>query len=89
MGMLILIREFWVSGLREYTATHNIQGTSDVTYLAKIKTTLQFIAIGSYLFSFSYSLSLGTFISSFILFLSLLVSFKTGMTYTTNVLKSK
>ena len=89
MGMLILIREFWVSGLREYTATHNIQGTSDVTYLAKIKTTLQFIAIGSYLFSFSYSLSLGTFISSFILFLSLLVSFKTGMTYTTNVLKLK
>ena len=89
MGMLILIREFWVSGLREYTATHNIQGTSDVIYLAKIKTTLQFIAIGSYLFSFSYSLSLGTFISSFILFLSLLISFKTGMTYTSNVLKSK
>tara|TARA_B100000902_G_scaffold399696_1_gene471894 strand:+ start:1382 stop:1921 length:540 start_codon:yes stop_codon:yes gene_type:complete len=89
MGTLILIREFWVSGLREYTAVNNIQGASDVSYLAKIKTTLQFIAIGSYLFSFSYGLSLGIFISSFILFLSLLVSFKTGMTYTENVLKSK
>ncbi len=89
MGTLILIREFWVSGLREYTAVNNIQGASDVSYLAKIKTTLQFIAIGSYLFSFSYGLSLGIFISSFILFLSLLVSLKTGMTYTENVLKSK
>ena len=89
MGVILLIREFWVSGLREYTASNNIQGASDVTYLAKIKTTLQFTSIGSYLFSFSYGLSLGIFISSFILFLSLLVSLKTGMTYTENVLKSK
>tara|TARA_Y100000591_G_C21486675_1_gene523095 strand:+ start:134 stop:592 length:459 start_codon:yes stop_codon:yes gene_type:complete len=89
MGTLILIREFWVSGLREFTAANNIQGASDVSYLAKIKTTLQFFAIGSYLFSFSYNLSLGIFISSFILFLSLLVSFKTGISYTRNVLRLK
>ena len=89
MGTLILIREFWVSGLREYTAVNNIQGASDVSYLAKIKTTLQFIAIGSYLLSFSYNLSIGIFISSFILFLSLLVSIKTGITYTNNTLKLK
>ena len=89
MGTLILIREFWVSGLREYTAANHIRGASDVSYLAKIKTALQFLAISSYLFSFSYSFSLGIFISSFILFLSLLVSLKTGITYTGNVLKSK
>tara|TARA_B100000900_G_scaffold415738_1_gene446920 strand:- start:1543 stop:2082 length:540 start_codon:yes stop_codon:yes gene_type:complete len=89
MGVIILMREFWVSGLREYTATNHIQNASDVSFLAKVKTTLQFISIGSYLFSFSYSLSLGIFISSFILFLSLLVSLKTGMTYTSNVLKLK
>ena len=89
IGTLMLIREFWVSGLREYTALNNIQGASDVSFLAKIKTTLQFVAISSYLFSFSYSLNLGIFISSFILFLSLLISLKTGMTYTVNVLKAK
>ncbi len=89
MGMIILTREFWVSGLREYTAVNHILGASDVSFLAKIKTTLQFIAIGSYLFSFSQGLSLGIFISSFILFLSLLVSLKTGMTYTRNALKLK
>ena len=83
MGVIILIREFWVSGLREYTAANHIQGALDVSFLAKIKTSLQFIAVGSYLFSFSQNLSLGIFISSFILFLSLLVSLKTGITYTT------
>ena len=89
MGVIILIREFWISGLREYTAANDIQGASDVSFLAKIKTTLQFIAIGAYLFSFSYGLSLGIFISSFILFLSLLVSLKTAMTYTSNALRLK
>ena len=89
MGMIILIREFWVSGLREYTAENNIQSASDVSFLAKIKTTLQFIAIGSYFFSFSYNLSLGVFVSSFILFLSLLVSLKTGMSYTSSALRLK
>ena len=89
MGVLILIREFWVSGLREFTAINHIQHASDVSYLAKIKTTLQFIAISSYFYSFSYSLSLGIFLSSFLLFLSLLVSIKTGLTYTINVLRLK
>ena len=89
MGVMILVREFWVSGLREYTAQNHVQSASDVSFLAKIKTTLQFIAIGSYLFSFNYGASLGIFISSFILFLSMLVSLKTGMTYTSTALKLK
>ena len=87
MGTLILIREFWVSGLREFTAINNIQGASDVSYLAKIKTSLQFIAIASFLFSLSYELSLGIFLSAFILFLSLLVSIKTALSYTNNTFK--
>ena len=89
MWMLILIRKFWVSGLREFTAVNHIQSASEVTYLAKIKTSLQFIAIGSYFYSFSSSLSLGIFLSSFVLFLSLLTSFKTGLTYTKNALNQK
>ena len=89
MGTLILIREFWVSGLREFTAINNIQGASDVSYLAKIKTSLQFIAIASFLFSLSYKLSLGIFLSTFVLFLSLLVSIKTALTYTNNTFKYK
>ena len=45
MGVIILIREFWISGLGS-TAANHIQGASDVSFLAKIKTTLQFTAIG-------------------------------------------
>ena len=89
ISMLILVREFWVSGLREYTAINNIQAASDVSFLAKIKTTFQFIAISSYFFSFSYQLSLGVFISSFVLFASLLMSLKTGITYTRSTFKLK
>ena len=87
--MIILLREFWVSGLREYTAINSIQSASDVSFLAKIKTSLQFIALCSYYLSYGYQLTLGIFISSFILFLSLLVSLKTGLEYTNNVFKSK
>ena len=86
MGMLILLREFWVSGLREFTAINQIKSASDVSFLAKIKTTLQFIAIGSFYYSFSIDLSLGIFLSSFVLFLSLLISIKTGMQYTKKIL---
>ena len=86
IGMLILLREFWVSGLREYSAINQNKSVSDVTYLAKIKTTLQFIAIGSFYYSFSIDLSLGIFLSSFVLFLSLLISIKTGMQYTKKIL---
>ena len=86
-GMLLLLREFWVSALREYTAMNGISNASDVTFQAKVKTALQFIAISSYLISFAFNSSLGLFLSSFVLFLSLLISIKTGMQYTKNVFK--
>ena len=38
MGTLILIREFWVSGLREYTAVNNIQVLHQMyLFLQKLK----------------------------------------------------
>ncbi len=43
-SLLILFREIFVSGMREYMADQGI--TLHVTTLAKYKTTLQFIAIG-------------------------------------------
>ena len=85
MSMIILLREFWVSALREYTALNNITHASSVSMLAKVKTALQFFAICSFYISFSYNLSLGNFISSFLLFLSMIVSIKTAMEYTYKV----
>ncbi len=43
-ALLILLREVTVSGLREFIANYNL--TIHVTFLAKIKTTTQLIAIG-------------------------------------------
>ena len=89
IGMFLLLREYWVAGLREYTALNNIQSASKVSYLAKVKTSIQFMSISSFYLSFSYDLSLGIFLSSFLLFLSLLISLKTGMEYTSNTLRLK
>ena len=89
IGMFLLLREYWVAGLREYTALNNIQSASKVSYLAKVKTSIQFMSISSFYLSFSYNLSLGIFLSSFLLFLSLLISLKTGMEYTSNTLRLK
>jgi len=89
ISVFLLLREFWVSGLREYTALNNMHSASKVSYLAKIKTSVQFIAISSFYLSLAYNLSLGIFLSSFILFMSLLISLKTGIEYTINSLNSK
>lgn len=84
MGVLILIREFWVSGLREFNAVNNNSSASNVSFLAKTKTTIQFIAITSFYYSFHSESSLGIFISSWILFLSLIISTKTALNYSKN-----
>ena len=79
MGMMILKREFWVSGLREYTAIKSIfKSASDVSFLAKIKTT-SIYCYWLILFSFSIqfkSWNIYIFIHSFFEFTFLL---KTGI----------
>ena len=82
ISIIILSREFWVSSLREFTAINQLNKATNVTFLAKIKTSTQFLSISIFFFSLSYSLSLGIFIGSFVLFLSMLISIKTGIEYT-------
>ena len=42
---LIISREIWVSALRDFSARKNILKATKVTYLAKLKTVLQMVAI--------------------------------------------
>ncbi len=88
MTSFILTREFWVSALREFNAIQNNSDATKVTFLAKIKTTTQFIAIGGYIFSLYLNLSLLIFISDFILFAAALITLITGLQYTTNTFKT-
>ena len=87
VASLILAREFWVSGLREQSARNKTPDVTKVTFLAKIKTTVQFVAISLYFFSAAANLALIALIANFVLFLAMLLSLKTGLDYTRNTFR--
>ena len=86
MGAFILAREFWVSALREYASSQNNSKAMTVTFLAKTKTTLQFIALSIYFLGSAADLALLTFIASFFLLIAVLLALKSAVNYTSNVL---
>ena len=81
MGALILAREFWVSALREYSSAQNISNKTSVTKIAKVKTTFQFIAFSLFFFGASSNLAIITFIANFVLFIALLLTYKSAIDY--------
>ena len=87
MSTLILAREFWVSALREYAAQHSLSYATKVTFLAKTKTSIQFLALALFFLGFSLDNALMIFLASFILFLALLISMKTAIDYSAKVFK--
>ena len=86
MGAFILAREFWVSALREYSSAHNNSKATKVTFIAKAKTTIQFIALSMYFFASAAGLALMTFLASFFLFIAVLLALKSALDYTKNTL---
>jgi CDP-diacylglycerol--glycerol-3-phosphate 3-phosphatidyltransferase len=82
VGGIILVREFWVSALRDLNARQNKSDVTKVTLLAKAKTFTQFIAFSSYLFGLTLANSFVLFLSNFILFLALIITLQTGVSYT-------
>jgi CDP-diacylglycerol--glycerol-3-phosphate 3-phosphatidyltransferase len=82
VGGIMLVREFWVGALRDLNARQNNSDATKVTSLAKIKTSIQFITFSFYLFGLVLDNSLILFISNFILFLALIVTLQTGLSYT-------
>jgi len=88
ISTLIIAREFWVSALRDYNSRTGASKATSVTMLAKIKTTIQFIAIFSFLVSIYLQNSLIEFIAHLILFLSLIISIQTALNYSINSFKS-
>lgn len=85
MSSLILGREFFISGLREYASQTYQANLLKVTLLAKTKTAVQFIALFSYFLGFLLNDSLIIFLSNFILLLATFMTFKTGLEYTLNI----
>ena len=88
VGGLMLVREFWVGALRDLNARLNNSNATKVTLLAKIKTFIQFITFSSYLFGLILNNLLMLFISNFLLFLALIITLQTGLSYTAATFKN-
>jgi CDP-diacylglycerol--glycerol-3-phosphate 3-phosphatidyltransferase len=85
-ALIILIREFMISGLREYLAKQNV--SAPVTVLAKWKTTAQILALGFLMgapgwpgFPFAHEIGLT------LLWVAAILTVQTGSGYISNALR--
>ncbi len=87
MGSIIIAREIWVSALRDHNSRNNNLTATKVTYLAKIKTTIQLFTISIYLFGLAFSKMLLIILGDIFLIITTLITIYTGYLYTINSFK--
>ncbi len=85
---MILMREFWVSGLRDFNSQSGNSYATQVSRVAKFKTTSQQFACCIYLFGISIGSSLILFLADFFLFLALILTIISGLKYTSQTFKN-
>jgi len=85
---LIITREIWVGALRDLNARNNKSDATKVTFLAKIKTTIQLFTISIYLLALVLNNMLLVVIGDIFLFASLIITIYTGFIYTLNSFRS-
>ena len=87
-SLIIILREIFISGLRESVSTYNF--TLKVSILAKWKTTIQLFACGSFLVwrmnEYFYNIDFLGFISYFLLWLASIITLITGFQYAVSVI---
>tara|TARA_B100001769_G_C21778762_1_gene425098 strand:- start:63 stop:599 length:537 start_codon:yes stop_codon:yes gene_type:complete len=88
MASSIITREIWVGALRDFNARQGRSGATKVTFLAKIKTTIQLFTISIYLLGLVLNNMLLILFGDMFLFLSLLITIYTGYIYTYNSFKN-
>ena len=79
---LIITREIWVGALRDFNARQNKPDATKVTFLAKIKTTIQLFTISTYLLGLGLNNMLVLLIADILLLISLIITIYTGYLYT-------
>ena len=85
---LIITREIWVGALRDLNARNNKSDATKVTFLAKIKTTIQLFTISIYLLALALNNMLLVVIADIFLFAALIITIYTGFIYTLNSFRS-
>ena len=88
IASLIITREIWVGALRDFNARQGRSDATKVTFLAKIKTTIQLFTISIYLLGLTLNNMLLILFGDMFLFLSLLITIYTGYIYTYNSFKN-
>ena len=86
---VIITREIWVGALRDLNARNGKSDATKVTFLAKIKTSVQLFTLSIYLFGLTINNMLVIIIADILLFISLFITLYTGLIYTINTFKSK
>lgn len=89
IGATIITREIWVGALRDLNARNGNNSATKVTFLAKIKTTIQLFTISIYLFGLAINNMLIIVIADIFLFISLFITLYTGLIYSLNSFKLK
>ena len=89
LSSVIITREIWVGALRDFNARQHRSNATKVTFLAKIKTTIQLTTISAYLLGFSIDNMLIILISDILLLISFMVTIYTGWQYTHNTFLQK
>ena len=82
LSSIIIMREIWVSALRDFNARNNNADKTKVTFLAKIKTSIQLLTILIYLVGLFINSMLVLIIGDIFLVLSTIITLYTGYIYT-------
>ena len=82
LGSIMLAREFWVGALRDFNARNGNEAATTVTFLAKIKTTIQLVTFCWILTGLYFNSGLMMLLGNFFLFLALIIAIQTGLSYT-------
>jgi len=89
IGAVIITREIWVGALRDLNARNGKSDVTKVTFIAKIKTSIQIFTISIYLFGLTLNNMLILIIGDIFLFISLFITLYTGFIYSINTFKLK
>ena len=89
IGAIIITREIWVGALRDLNARNRKSDATRVTFLAKIKTSVQLLTLLIYLFGLAINNMLIIIIGDIFLFISLFITLYTGLIYTLNTFKNE
>ena len=87
IGATIITREIWVGALRDLNARNGNNDATKVTFLAKIKTTIQLFTISIYLLGLAINNMLIIVMADIFLFISLFITLYTGLIYSLNTFK--